>query len=503
MTGLLANSNPVRLLSDDRLGRGDFAKAVAGIVRAPRNDGLVVIGIEGPWGAGKSSVLSMAASELARDRRNRAVVVSAWRTSSQDQFLSNLSYSLTTALRRDWQGAPLRIALAKLMRQPLSMVMAIFLPILTLAALAVLPDVRGWVKGIIEKDPKKLAASLGLFGLPLLAFVYSKLSQPVLASVKSLLGSTKTDAIGALERFAFDFDVLAAAQRKGSRFIVLVEDLDRCSPGHLSDVLSAIAQMWSHPKANRIAFLLAYDREVVLKGIAQGAVKHLVETKEGGGGDASERSRVFAADYLDRIVQLELPLPDPEPSSGAKRQFQWPYVPAVVRGLAYSVAVVAAGLMLLGVPTATRFAFYTIVLVVALFAIDVGGAWLFRPNLVDTIPEDWNEAASWILKWLDDQPLRVRVRIMNRAGAALGLRTRAGLTAWEAISIATLATRWPDAFGVASLAGSRGGAKLDIDSSFNREEVTKAIREMEADGLPIEQFKDAEKLHAVVSAFTR
>jgi hypothetical protein len=503
MTSLLANSNPVRRISDDRLGRADFARAIAGIVRAPRNDGLVVIGIEGPWGAGKSSVLSMASSELARDRRNRVVVVSAWRTSSQDQFLSNLSYSLTTALRRDWQSAPIRIAFAKLMRQPLSMVMAIFLPFLTIVALAILPEFRDWVKGIVDKDPKKLAASLGIFGLPLLAFLYSKLSQPVLDGVKSWLGNAKGDSIGALERFAFDFDVIAAAQRKGTRFVVLVEDLDRCTPDHQTDVLSAIAQMWSHPKADRIAFLLAYDREVVLKGIAQGAVKHLVEAKEGSGGGASDRGRMLAADYLDRIVQLELPLPDPEPSGGAEREFQWPLIPSVARGFAYSVAVVGLGLMLLGGKTAAGFAFYAIFVVISLFVVDVVGSWFCRPTQTDATPEDWSAAASSIARWIDDQPLRVRARIMNRAGAALGLRPGRGLTAWEAVSIAALATRFPDSFGVASLAASRGGGKMDIDSAFNRQEVTDVIRQMESDGHPIGQFEDSDTLHAVVSAFTR
>ncbi len=496
MAGLLAEANPVRRLSDDRLDRADFARAIAAIVRAPRNNGLVVIGVEGPWGAGKSSVLSMAASELARDRRNRIVTISAWRTSSQDQFLSNLSYSLTTALRRDWQSAPWRIALAKLLRQPLLMVMAIFLPVFTLAALVVFPDVRAWVKGVVETDPKKLAASLGLFGLPLLAFAFSKLSQPALDGFKRLLGSVKMDTIGALERFAFDFDVLAAAQPKGSRFVVLVEDLDRCAPGHLTDVLSAVAQIWAHPKSDRIAFLLAYDRAVILKSLAQGAVKHLVETEQ-------DQARDLAADYLDRVVQLELPLPDAGESEGIRQPWSWPLVPAAVRGAVYSIAVVLFGLFCLAADPTRYIAGWALAVIALLFFVDLIGSWLCRPVIEDASPNDWREAAKAAAKWLAKEPLRVRARILNRAGAALNLRQGLGLTSWEAISIATLATRWPHAFGVGSLAASRGGPPLDIQRHFREAQVTKAIEEMAAASLEVSHFRDADKLHAVVSTFSR
>ena len=499
---MLAQANPVRRLRDDRLDRADFARAIATIVRAPRNDGLVVIGVEGPWGAGKSSVLSMAASELARDRRNRIVTISAWRTSSQDQFLSSLSYSLTTALRRDWQSAPWRIALAKFMRQSLLTTMAIFLPLLTLAALIAFPDVREWVRGIVETDPKKLAASLGLFGLPLLAFAFSKLSQPALDSIKQLFGSAKLDAIGSLERFAFDFDVLAAAQPRGSRFVVLVEDLDRCAPDHLTDVLSAIAQMWSHPKADRIAFLLAYDRVVVLKGLAQGAVKHLIETKPEGGPATAEALDV-AADYLDRVVQLELPLPNAGESLGAEEAWSWPVVRASVRGVIYSVAVVAAGLYWLATGPARCVAGWTLLIIALLYVVDLVGSRVLRPDVVDAAPDGWDDAVGKIGRWLDGEPLRVRARVLNRAGAALSLRSGSGLTAWEAVSIAALATRWPHAFGVASLAASRDGPALDIQRNFGEANVTAAIEEMRSNSLGVAQFEDANKLYSVVSSFKR
>lgn len=503
MAGLLANANPVRRFRDDRLGRANFAKAIASIVRAPRNDGLVVVGIEGPWGAGKSSVLALAASELARDRRNRIVVVSAWRTSSQDQFLSNLSYSMTTALRRDWQGAPWRIAKAKLLRQPLSIIMALCVPLLTLAALVALPEVRGWAKELTEMDTKKLAAALGIFGLPVLAFLYSKLSQPALEGVKTLLGSAKTESIGALERFAFDFDVLGAAQKKGSRFVVLVEDLDRCAPDRLTDVLSAIAQMWAHPKADRIAFLLAYDRKAVLKGLAQGAVKHLITAHAEGSTETGEGARELAADYLDRIVQLELPLPKPDASTGSEQPWTWPAVPAALRGLLYSIGLVSIGLIWLAAEPVRHIAAWSIGLIALLLAVDLAGSWLMRPRIEDAMPADWEQATSEITKWIGEEQLRVQSRILNRAGAARSLRASSGLTSWEAISIAALATRWPHAFGVASLAASRNGAPLDITRSFNEEKVTHAIKEMDAAGLPTEHFTNASKLYDVVSTFSR
>ncbi|WP_019832409.1 KAP family P-loop NTPase fold protein [Sphingomonas sp. PR090111-T3T-6A] len=494
MTGRpsLVDSNPIRKPGDDLFGRWPFAKSVARIVRDPYNSGLLVLGIEGAWGAGKSSALQMAAEELTRDGRHREVLVSAWRTSSQEQFLANLSYAISTAIRRDWQSAARRIVLAKLARQSLPIQIAIFTPIFYLMALYFLPDVRGWSR-IVANNPKTWIEGLGVFGLPVLGYLFSKLSQPAVETFRSMLGGTKADAIGALERFAFDFDVLAAAQPRGTRFVVLVEDLDRCSPAHVIDVLSAIAQLDGHPKANRIAFLLAYEGDKLIKSIAEALKKDGV----------AEKATDLARDYLEKVVHLELPLPDLASGITSTNPRRLPPTPTVVRGALVSLAFVAVAVMRLAGPWANWAAAWTFVSIVLLFAVEGIARRLMRPRHERFEPEGWNEATSQVQPWLEKLPLRQRARVLSRARAALMFQPQGALSAWEAVSIATLASRWPERFSRENLKAMIGTSVVDIGKDFMLQEVTDAIKAMAAASLETAQFTDPAKLYAVVSTFKR
>lgn len=488
----LIDSNPIRKPRDDLFGRWPFAKAVARIVRDPYNSGLLVLGIEGAWGAGKSSALQLAAGELTRDGRHREVLVSAWRTTSQDQFLANLSYAISTAIRRDWQSAAWRIAFAKLGRQSLPIHIAIFTPIFYLIALFFLPEIRGWSR-VVTDNPKTWIEGLGVFGLPVLGYLFSKLSQPAIESMRSMFGTTKAESIGALERFAFDFDVLAAAQPRGTRFVVLVEDLDRCSAAHVIDVLSAIAQLDGHPKAGRIAFLLAYDRDKLVKSITETLKKDSPTGKE----------EDLARDYLEKIVHLELPLPDLAPGTISSNPRRLPPTPVVLRGTLVSLAIIAAVVMWLAGAWASWAAAWTLVAITLLFVVEAATRRLMRPRRETFEPDGWVEAAAAVRPWLEKLPLRQRARVMSRARAALMFKPEGALTAWEAVSIATLASRWPDRFSRENLKAMIGVRLVDIEKDFQLQDVTDTIKAMASSSLETAQFKDPAKLYAVVSTFKR
>lgn len=492
MSAPLLHGTVVRRPADDHFGRWPFAQAIARIVRDPYSKGLLVLGIEGPWGSGKSSALQLAAGELTRDGRNREVMVSAWRTSSQEQFLANLSYALTTAVRRDWHGAFWRIAWAKLRRQSLPMQVAVFTPILYLLAIFFLPEVRGFSRVIFD-DPKKWIEGLGIFGLPVLGYVVSKLSQPALESLRTMFGGTKADAIGAVERFAFDFDVLAAAQPAGTRFVVLVEDLDRCPPAHVVDVLSAIGQLEAHPKADRIAFLLAYERTKLLKSVGEAVGK-----------DAADGARDdVARDYVEKIVQLELPLPDLVPATVATNARGSPRLSTVARGFLVSVLLVAVAVARLADPWANLIAAWTIILILLGFAAELVIGWFMRTRRQPFDPADWQAAEAAVAPWLDALPLRQRARVLSRAKAALLMQNGGELTAWEAVSVAALAARWPERFARDKLKAMIGVRPIDPAAHFQLQDVADAIKAMEDASLGTAHFRDPAKLHAVVATFKR
>ncbi len=488
MAGATLTNNPIRDVRRDRLGRGGFSTAVAGLVREHATDELIVIGIEGAWGTGKSSVLGMAATDLISDGRCREVGVSAWRSPSRDQFLANLSYGMITALKRDWQASYVRVAWARLSRQSMPALVTLILPILTLAMLIALPEVRTWTKNVVESKPEKLAAGLGLFGLPILTFLFSRISQPVLDGAKTMFGKASLDGVGALERFAYDFDVLGAGQAKGSRFIVLVEDLDRCSPAQVTDVLSAIAQLSSHPKAGRLAFLLAYDRKVLLKSIGQDAAKGA----DGLGGTAA------VEDYLARVVHVELTLPDIESSSGVQdRPARIPRLNAMATAfLVSSVAVGTATWWIAAAPASKIAAEISIGCIVVLLAEPLI-SFLRRSRTGASLPSDWESAVNHAAPWLPSVPRR-RTHVLSRARVAMLMSPQASLTSWEALSTAAMADRHPTAIDPGSLKTALGHGDLDPADAFLDVGFKTDYDAMKAQGRDVAHFASPAKLLAVV-----
>ncbi len=76
---------------------------------------------------------------------------------------------------------------------------------------------------------------------------------------------------------------------------IFIDDLDRCPPEHVREVVKAVNLLVN---LDRCAFILGADRERVEKAM---------ETT------AEERREDYGAHFLGKIVQLQLPLPVPEP----------------------------------------------------------------------------------------------------------------------------------------------------------------------------------------------
>ncbi len=61
----VSDDGPIQGHADDRFGRWPFAERIAEVVRQTDSTGIV-IGIYGPWGDGKTSVLNMMAQALSK-----------------------------------------------------------------------------------------------------------------------------------------------------------------------------------------------------------------------------------------------------------------------------------------------------------------------------------------------------------------------------------------------------------------------------------------------------
>jgi predicted KAP-like P-loop ATPase len=106
-TSAFSADSPISRASEDRLGRADFAQRIARAVFEWRDDKSIVVGIIGPWGSGKSSLLNMAEEQLrnlakTRDEQERPIVVrfNPWHYSQQSQLLAAFFRTLSVSLGR-------------------------------------------------------------------------------------------------------------------------------------------------------------------------------------------------------------------------------------------------------------------------------------------------------------------------------------------------------------------------------------------------------------------
>ena len=89
---------------------------------------------------------------------------------------------------------------------------------------------------------------------------------------------------------------------------VFVDDLDRCSPEHVVEVIEAINQIFNSAEGRRCVFFLGMDREVVAASIEvaySDTVQHLRERN-------SARAEGYGLQFLSKIVQMSLSFSTPD-----------------------------------------------------------------------------------------------------------------------------------------------------------------------------------------------
>lgn len=257
----------LRVLADnpadiDLLGLSPIAAAVKDIVCAD-NAEPVTVGIHGPWGSGKSSLLRQICADLTGDDKTVTFELNPWEFADDDDVKSTI---ITTVLSE----------------------LALYVPPEKLPLLRKLARRVSW-----KRATSMLAkGALTLTGEPLSAL-------SLFADVLDTMSETD-DADGApqppanLTGFKAEFAEILQ-QIPQDRVVILVDDLDRCLPTAVLSTLEAIKLFLAVPK---MAFVIAADQQMVREAIAAG----LGETR---------RSAIFARDYLDKIVQVPITVPQP------------------------------------------------------------------------------------------------------------------------------------------------------------------------------------------------
>jgi len=264
--GQLRGDQPLKPEATDTIGLSDVAARVAQALADLRTDASLVIGLEGRWGSGKSSLLARiekALDELRPTRPHSIVHFRPWLVGNRDALVAALFEDLGAAIARIEAegGNTTRVTITQAKRA--AKAVRKFAAALGRAGGAV--ELAGDASAVVVvkwvgKGLKTLGEWLG--------------REPELASLDVL----KKNLIGALT-------VL------DHRIIVTIDDIDRLEPAEILEVLRLVRSVGDLPN---VLYVLCYDSEILAQGI-----KHAAAADDGRA-------------YLEKIVQLTIPVPQPE-----------------------------------------------------------------------------------------------------------------------------------------------------------------------------------------------
>jgi hypothetical protein len=251
---------------EDRLGFRQIAARIAiALVDHASDDGLV-IGIDGAWGTGKSSLLFLIEEELGKlDAKHRPTVVNfrPWLVGQRDALLADLFGTLATQINKvaaeagDATGISIEKAKA------------------AAEALRKFTDRLGRVGSLVEfAGDASGIKSVGWIGKGLKALggaAGKKFANQPLPELKENLVRSLKDL--------------------GHRFIVTIDDVDRLEPSEVIEVLRLVRSVADFPN---VIYLLCYDSDILAHSIKEAA-----KVKSGHA-------------YLEKIVQLTIMVPTPE-----------------------------------------------------------------------------------------------------------------------------------------------------------------------------------------------
>ncbi|HMO04753.1 MAG TPA: P-loop NTPase fold protein [Kiritimatiellia bacterium] len=265
------------------------------------------IGVYGDWGGGKSSIMQMlrddfekeTAGENAEANPYKGVAVlyfNGWLFEGYDDAKAALLSSILTALRDHKRFGPkLKESAGKLLNR-----------------VDYMRAVRMLFTGAVAGGVAAATGGVGLAAiLPALstgAWAGTKDSAPdaIKDALENGAETNPDEALSDIRQFRDDFaKMLAESDIK--TLVVLIDDLDRCSPDRIIENLEAIKLFLNVPNT---AFVIGADRRIIRQAVAW-RYRDTLKASTDGQSDSSER---LVDDYLEKLIQIPYRLPRLSPS---------------------------------------------------------------------------------------------------------------------------------------------------------------------------------------------
>lgn len=249
---------PESAIDTDQLSRVGFAEiATSSLRKVPSTSGFV-LSIEGPWGSGKSSVLAMIQALLNREDKKRQPVIvhfNPWLVGDKDSLLRQFLASIAKAVK--------------------------------------LSD--------HSKDGRKVAKELKAYSKVFDVLKLIPGVEPWASLVKSVMDAAGDASEAVAEYKSPDLEeqkerVEAALRSFDRPVIVFIDDVDRLFPAEVFEMIRIIKAVGGLP---RVGYVVAWDSAYVTAALSSVKVPQ-------------------SSSYLDKIVQVRMPLPNLSLSARSK-----------------------------------------------------------------------------------------------------------------------------------------------------------------------------------------
>ncbi|MGR4000747.1 MAG: KAP family NTPase, partial [Alphaproteobacteria bacterium] len=240
---------PIDSKSKDSLGRSRLVEIVTRHVLATDEKHSMVIGLNAPWGAGKSSFLNLLQNHLlAKENPSPPIVIrfNPWLYKDIDQITYSFFDELARGIGMGKENEKKKEKKKEIVKNLKSLG-----KLTTGIASPFFPRSTIWLSNLIDYIPSPDA--------------------PTLVESREKLNSS----LGELDQ----------------RVVVLIDDLDRMEK---DSVLTLLKMVRLNANLANITYVLAFDRQIIEKQL-------------------DEENGISGRNYLDKIVQLPFDLPAPEP----------------------------------------------------------------------------------------------------------------------------------------------------------------------------------------------